>query len=200
MALTPAFDSFVDALKRLPGIGPKSAQRIALQLLLRDREAALALSHSAKIALEQVGQCQSCRMLAEGDLCRYCNSNGRDDSLVCVVEGPADVLAIEQGGSYNGLYFLLMGHLAPIDGIGPEELGIDLLIERLDGGRIRELIIATSSTVEGDATAQFIASLASQRQITVTRIAQGVPLGGELEYVDSGTLSRAISSRQAMES
>lgn len=198
MALTPAFDAFAEALQKMPGIGPKSAQRIALQLLLRDRQAAIQMARSAEAAIAQVGQCSECRMLAEGDRCRFCSNDQRDRSMICVVEGPADVLAIEQGGGYRGLYFLLMGHLSPIDGIGPEELGLDLLVSRLDSGIVTEVIIATNSTMEGDATAHFVASLASQRNVTVSRIAQGVPMGGELEYVDSGTLSLAISGRQKM--
>lgn len=188
--------NLIQALRRLPGVGPKSAQRMAFHLLERDREGALALSASLRAAMEGVRNCENCRMFSESALCEYCSSPRRDASLLCVVEGPADVLAVEQGANYRGRYFVLMGHLSPLDGIGPEELGLDLLTRRLEQGGIEEVIVATNPTVEGEVTAHYVAELARSRNTRVTRIAHGVPMGGELEYVDSGTLAHAFAGRQ----
>ncbi len=186
----------IEALRCLPGVGPKSAQRMALHLLERERPQAQLLAGAITRALADIGHCSRCRMLAERGLCEVCGATGRDDSLLCVVESPADVLAIEQSASFRGRYFVLMGHLSPLDGIGPVELGIDLLEERLAEPGIREVILATNPTVEGEATAHFIAELAAKRKVSVTRIAHGVPVGGELEFVDGGTLAHAMAGRQ----
>jgi recombination protein RecR len=195
---SPALARLVDALRRLPGVGPKSAQRMAFHLLERDREGALELGRALDQAVEQVGQCRRCRMLTDGELCPICSNPGRDPSLVCVVESPADVVAVEQSGSFRGRYFVLMGHLSPLDGVGPEELGVGQLEAVLDEGLVRELILATNPTVEGDATAHFLGQLASRRGIRASRIAHGVPVGGELEYVDGGTLAHALAGRQML--
>jgi recombination protein RecR len=193
---SPLLAQLVQALRRLPGIGPKSAQRIAFHLLERDRAGAITLADSLRAAMEGIQHCQDCRMFSEGSRCEYCAATGRDDGLLCVVEGPADVLAVEQGAHYRGRYFVLMGHLSPLDGIGPEELGLELLAQRFERGGIQEVIIATNPTVEGEVTAHYIAELARSRGLRVTRIAHGVPVGGELEYVDSGTLAHAFAGRQ----
>ena len=186
------------ALRYLPGVGPKSAQRMAFQLLDRDRDRAEELVRSLESALKEVGQCQSCRMFAEETLCPVCADSKRDPGLLCVVETAADVIAIDESGSFRGRYFVLMGRLSPLDGIGPEELGIDLLEKQLNTGVVTELILATSATVEGEATAAFLAGLAARKNVSATRIAHGVPMGGELEFVDSNTLSLAISARSAV--
>ena len=186
----------IEALRCLPGVGPKTAQRMALHLLERERPAAQALSDAVTRALAEIGHCERCRMLAERGLCEVCGAAGRDLSLLCVVESPADVLAIEQSASFRGLYFVLMGHLSPLDGIGPAELGIDLLEQRLDSPDLKEVILATNPTVEGEATAHFVGELAARRRLQVSRIAHGVPIGGELEFVDGGTLAHAMSGRQ----
>jgi recombination protein RecR len=196
VSYSPLLTQLVQALRRLPGVGPKSAQRIAFHLLERDRAGALALADSLRAAMDGITHCQDCRMFSEGPRCEYCQAAGRDDGLLCVVEGPADVLAVEQGAHYRGRYFVLMGHLSPLDGIGPEELGLDLLAQRFDRGGLQEVIIATNPTVEGEVTAHYIAELARSRGLRVTRIAHGVPVGGELEYVDSGTLAHAFAGRQ----
>jgi recombination protein RecR len=185
----------IDALRCLPGVGPKSAQRMALHLLERERPAAQALATAVTRALAEIGHCRRCRMLAERGLCEVCGAAGRESSLLCIVESPGDVLAIEQSASYRGLYFVLMGHLSPLDGIGPAELGIDLLEERFREPDLKEVILATNPTVEGEATAHFIAELAGKRKLRVSRIAHGVPVGGELEYVDGGTLAHAMVGR-----
>lgn len=186
----------MDALRCLPGVGPKSAQRMAFQLLERNRPGALALAEALKAAAEGLKHCERCRMLTEARLCEICSSARRDAALVCVVETPADVHAIENATGFRGQYFVLMGHLSPLDGIGPEELGLGLLEKRLDEGGVNELILATNPTVEGEATAHYLAELAQRRRIRATRIAHGVPIGGELEFIDGGTLSHAFSGRQ----
>ncbi|MBK7116500.1 MAG: recombination protein RecR [Proteobacteria bacterium] len=196
MKHSPALSRLIDALHALPGIGPKSAQRLAFRLLQDERGAAQELSEAVTVALERVGRCGRCRMLAEGELCELCASQARDDSQLCVVESPADVLAVENSGAYRGRYFVLMGHLSPLDGIGPAELGLHELDLLLAEGRVREVILATNSTVEGEATAHVVSELARTRGLSVTRIAQGVPFGGELEYVDGGTLAHALTGRQ----
>jgi len=195
MLFPPRLQQLLGALRCLPGIGPKSAQRMALYLLERDRDGAQRLVDSLAAALEHVGSCERCRMFAESALCALCTSSSRDPSLVCVVETPADVVAIEDSGSYRGLYFVLLGRLSPLDGIGPDELGLSLLDRRLAGGEVRELVIATSVTVEGEATATYLATVAREHGVRATRIAHGVPMGGELEYVDAGTLSHAMTAR-----
>lgn len=195
MEYSPLLSRLIEHLRCLPGVGPKSAQRMAFHLLERDRPGALELSRSLNEAVEKVGHCQSCRMLTEQDFCQICAEPRRDQGYLCIVETPADVVAVEQSAGFNGRYFVLMGHLSPLDGIGPEELGIDLLISRLDAGEVREVVLATNPTVEGEATAHFIAELAAERGVVATRIAHGVPMGGELEYVDGSTLSHAFAGR-----
>ena len=191
-------DQLIDALRILPGVGVKSAQRMALQLLEKNREGAFKLAEAVTEAATKVGKCQQCRTLTEHDLCNICSDPTRSDSQLCVVESPADLFAIEQAGGYRGKYFVLLGHLSPIDGIGPEQLGIDKLIERLQTNQVNELILATNLTVEGEATAHFIADKAKSLGVEVSRIAYGVPMGGELEYVDGGTLNLALQSRKTL--
>ena len=188
-------DELMEALRCLPGVGPKSSQRMAFHLLERDRKGAERLATAITQSLEQIGHCRLCRNFSEKDICHICANDKRDSHILCVVESPADMLAVEQAADYRGLYFVLMGKLSPLDGIGPEELGLNLLDSRFASDEISELILATNPTVEGEATAHFISSLAHKYNIPVTRIAHGVPLGGELEYVDSGTLSRAFTGR-----
>lgn len=183
----------------MPGVGQKSAQRIAFHLLERDRDGASNLSSALADAVSSIGHCNRCRMFTEHDLCSICSASGRDAALLCVVESPADVMAIEDATGYRGRYFVLMGHLSPLDGIGPEELGLVKLEEWLGGGDVAELIIATNPTVEGDATAHFLADLATRLKVKASRIAHGVPLGGELEFVDSGTLAHAFYGRRAVD-
>lgn len=195
---SPLIDELMSSLRCLPGVGPKSAQRMALQLLERDREGAGRLAQSLLNAVEHVGRCQRCRTLTEQSLCGICTNQRRLDSLLCVVETPADVLAIEQSGTYQGKYFVLLGHLSPLDGIGPEDIGIDQLITLLQQEPITEVILATNPTVEGEATAFYISERAKNLSVTVSRIAHGVPLGGELEFIDGGTLSHAFASRRAI--
>ena len=196
MAFSPLIDQLVDALRCLPGVGPKSAQRMAFHLLERDREGGLKLSDKLKAAMSGVGRCHRCRTLTEADLCDICVNPRRDQQIICVVESPSDVVALEQSGSYRGLYFVLMGHLSPIDGIGPDEIGISDLLSWVTTADITEVILATNPTVEGEATAYFIRSQLASMGVPVSRIAHGVPLGGELEYVDVGTLAHALDGRQ----
>ncbi len=186
----------VEALRCLPGVGPKSAQRMTFHLLERDRNGARRLAHALLAAADHVGNCRVCRTLSEDDVCRICANQKRDHSQLCVVEMPADVQAVEQSAAYRGLYFVLMGHLSPIDGIGPDDIGLDHLAQRLDGGEVKEVILAANPTVEGEATSHYIAELARLRGIKSTRIAYGVPFGGELEYVDGGTLTHAFAGRR----
>jgi recombination protein RecR len=195
-AVTPAIDALRRALRRLPGVGPKSAQRMALYLLERDREGARQLAAALGSALERVGHCQRCNNFSEEELCVICKSPRRDRGQLCVVESPADLISLEQSGVYQGVYFVLMGHLSPLDGIGPEELGLMRLEKLFDEGSVNEVILATNLTVEGEATAHFIGELARARNIRTTRIAYGVPVGGELEYIDQGTLARAFTGRR----
>jgi recombination protein RecR len=182
----------------MPGVGRKSAQRIAFHLLERDREGAKAMAKALSEASTGIGHCNRCRMFTEHDLCSICTTASRDESQLCVVESPADVMAVEDATGYRGLYFVLMGHLSPLDGIGPEELGLGALEERLADDLVKELIIATNPTVEGDATAHYLADLATHHNVQASRIAHGVPLGGELEYVDGGTLSHAFYGRRVV--
>ncbi|MDO3383879.1 recombination mediator RecR [Gilvimarinus algae] len=195
---SPLIDELMSALRCLPGVGPKSAQRMAMQLLEHDREGASRLADCLNRAVEGVARCRRCRTLTEQDLCGVCANERRDSSLLCIVETPADVLAIEQAGSYQGKYFVLLGHLSPIDGVGPEDIGVDQLLALLDSEPISEIILATNPTVEGEATAYYISERARRAGVTVSRIAHGVPLGGELEYIDGGTLAHAFSSRRTL--
>ena len=181
----------------MPGIGKKSAQRIAYHLLQRDREGAQRMAQALQEAVQHIGHCQRCRNFSETPVCDYCNSQRRDKSLLCVVESPADVYAVDEAG-YKGVYFVLMGHLSPLDGVGPDELGLNRLESLLDEGSVNEVILATNPTVEGEATAHYVADLAARRGIRASRIAHGVPVGGELEYVDGGTLSHAFAGRQPL--
>lgn len=196
MAQDSLINDLIQALRCLPGVGPKSAQRMAFHLLERNRAGARALAQALTAAMDNIHHCASCRSLSESELCRVCADPRRDRSLLCVVETPADVAAVDRATDFKGLYFVLMGHLSPLDGIGPNELGLDKLATRFDAGGIAEVILATNPTVEGEATAHYISELARARGIKPTRIAHGVPLGGELEYVDSGTLSHAFSGRR----
>ena len=196
MALSPVISRLIEALRCLPGVGPKSAQRMAFHLLQRNREGARELARVIEEAVASVGRCEACRTLSEDALCPVCASPRRDPRTLCVVETPADMAAIDASTGYQGVFFVLMGHLSPLDGIGPAELGLDRLERRLDGGEVAEVILATSATVEGEATAHYLAEMARERGIRATRIAQGVPMGGELEFVDGGTLARAIAARR----
>jgi recombination protein RecR len=199
MIYPPALTQLIEALRCLPGVGPKSAQRMAFHLLERDRNAIKQLANSLTQAAQCISRCQRCRMFAESELCPICASVKRDHSMLCVVESAADVVAVEQSGSYRGTYFVLMGHLSPLDGIGPEQLGLHALDALLKSGEITEVILATNPTVEGAATAHYIAELARAQHIKATRIAHGVPVGGELEYVDGGTLAHALAGRHTVE-
>lgn len=199
MSYSPLLVRLIDGLRCMPGVGQKSAQRIAFHLLERDRDGASGLSAALADAVDGIGHCSRCRMFTESELCSICSASGRDATQLCVVESPADVMAIEDATGFRGQYFVLMGHLSPLDGIGPEELGLSKLEEWLGDGEVKELIIATNPTVEGDATAHYLADLALRNSVTASRIAHGVPLGGELEYVDGGTLSHAFYGRRAVD-
>jgi recombination protein RecR len=198
MKYTPALARLIDSLRCLPGVGPKSAQRMAFHLLERDRDGGNTLSHSLAEALAAIGHCRRCRMLTESELCSICSSAQRDTAQLCVVESPADVVAIEQSGGFRGRYFVLMGHLSPLDGIGPDELGLDEFERLLAEGEVREVILATNPTVEGEATAHYLGEIALRAGLRASRIAHGVPVGGELEYVDGGTLAHALAGRTAV--
>lgn len=200
MNSSPLIDQLIEAFRCLPGVGPKSAQRMSLHLLERNRQGGQTLARALVEALDKVGNCSACRTLTEEAKCRICSSPSRDHSLCCVVESPADIFAIEQSGSYRGVYFVLMGHLSPIDGIGPEQLAIPRLVEKVKTDNVQEVIIACNPTVEGDATAYYIAEQLRPLGVVVSRIAHGVPVGGELEYVDGGTLTHAFSGRKILES
>lgn len=197
---SPLLQQLIEALCCLPGVGPKSAQRMAFYLLERDRGGALALADKLKFAMEKMGHCSYCRTFSETDLCVLCINPARDRSKICIVESPADVAVLEQASVYKGLYFVLMGHLSPLDGIGPKELSLDKLMLRLQNKEnpVQELILATNATVEGEATAHYIMEMVEQPEIKISRIAHGVPLGGELEYVDGGTLSHAFTERRLL--
>lgn len=196
MSASPLVARLIEALRCLPGVGPKSAQRMAYHLLERNRDGAVRLAEALVEAVERVGQCRDCRNLSEHERCSLCADARRDHSLLCVVESPSDVQALEASTDYRGLYFVLMGHLSPLDGIGPDDIGLDLLARRLADGTITEIILATNPTVEGEATAHYIGELAREHGVRATRLAHGIPLGGELEYVDGNTLSHAFSGRQ----
>lgn len=192
------FDQLVQALRILPSVGPKSAQRMALHLIMKNREGALGLAYALNEATTHILECSICHSLTEDEVCNICASSERDEELLCVVESPADVMAIEQSGSFRGKYHVLGGHLSPLDGIGPEEIGIPALIHRLSSGQVKEVILATNATVEGQATAHYLVEATKDLPVQMTRIAQGVPQGGELEYIDSHTLSQAVHNRMRM--
>lgn len=195
MSSSSRLDQLIAALCCLPGIGRKSAQRISYHLLQRNRDGARELASALQLAMDEIGHCNRCRNFTEMEICEICSNNNRDKSLLCVVESPADVFAVEDAG-YRGVYFVLMGHLSPLDGIGPEDLGLDKFVAIVKEGEVQEVIMATNSTVEGEATAHFISEMVRKDKIKVSRIAHGVPVGGELEYIDSGTLSQALSGRR----
>jgi recombination protein RecR len=199
MSSSPLLSELIEALRCLPGVGGKSAQRMAFHLLERERERGLKLAAVLQKAMQDIGHCTRCRNFSETTMCSICASPSRDRQVLCVVESPTDLAAIEQATGYRGQYFVLMGRLSPLDGLGPEELGLGLLSERLAEGEVEELILATNPTVEGEATAHYLAQLARAAGIRPTRLAHGVPLGGELEYVDRGTLAHAFGSRQSVE-
>ncbi len=196
MQFSPSFQQLIEALRCLPTVGQKTAQRMALHLLEHDRSGAQGLAQAIEAALEKLGHCKSCRVFTEGELCPICADDQRDDRLLCVVESPADWIAIEQSGAFQGRYFLLLGRLSPLDGIGPDELHLDQLEVRLREPALEEVILATSATIEGEATAGYVTELAQGRGLKVTRLAQGVPMGGELEYIDPSTLSLALRGRR----
>lgn len=196
MSEVPSLEALKQALRRLPGVGPKSAQRMAFHLLQRDREGARALAQALTGAVERVIHCRRCNNFSETELCDICTSTRRDASLLCVVESPADLISLDQAGVYNGMYFVLMGRLSPLDGVGPEELGLDRLEALLDEGTVKEVVLATNLTMEGEATAHYVSDMVRSRNIRATRIAYGVPIGGELEYIDRSTLARALSGRR----
>jgi len=196
MLYPPSLARLIEALRCLPGVGPKTAQRMAFHLLERDSDGGRELAASVSGAIQSLGHCGRCRMFAEGERCPICASSRRDRSLLCVVESPADVVAIEQSASYGGCYFVLMGHLSPLDGIGPAEIGIDAFEALLREGEVHEVILATNPTVEGEATAHFLSTIVARAGLSASRIAHGVPVGGELEYVDGGTLAHALAGRQ----
>ena len=193
-------DQLINAFRCLPSVGPKSAQRLAFHILERDRQNGLNLAKILELAIEKVGHCKRCHTLTDAEFCPICLDQRRDKELLCIVESPADVIAIEQTRNYFGLYFVLMGHLSPLDGIGPMEIGVPALNKLLDASTIREVILATNPTVEGEATAHYLANLIQSRAIKCSRIAYGVPMGGELEYLDGNTLARSFQGRRVVES
>ncbi|MGE5522954.1 MAG: recombination mediator RecR [Rhodospirillaceae bacterium] len=193
---SPSLDELIAALRCLPGVGPKSAQRMAYHLLQRDPGGARRLAGALGLALESIRHCEKCNSFAEEAVCALCRSPRRDASLLCVVETPADVMMMEQTQSYAGMYFVLMGALSPLDGVGPREIGLDRLVKRASDGTVKEVILATNFTVEGEATAHYIGELVRAQGLKVTRIARGLPVGGELEHVDSGTLAQALLERR----
>jgi recombination protein RecR len=198
MLSSPLLEQLIEALRYLPGVGPKTAQRMAFQLLERGRENGKRLAQILQEAMENIGHCASCRTFSETDICKLCASTNRDPALLCILESPIDMTAVEQMGGYRGRYFILMGHLSPLDGIGPDEIGMQQLKILLASGVIKEVILATNPTVEGEATAHYISELVKQYAIKASRIAHGVPLGGELEYIDSGTLAHAFAGRDTL--
>ena len=199
MSSSPLLNELIDALRCLPGVGAKTAQRMAFHVLERDRAGAKRLAERLALAVERIGNCTRCRTFSEEAVCALCASTSRERSLLCVVETPVDQLAIEQATGFRGQYFVLLGRLSPLDGMGPKELGIDLLAARLAENEVRELIIATNPTVEGEATAHLLSQIARAANVRATRLAHGVPLGGELEFIDRGTLAHAFGGRQLIE-
>lgn len=196
---SPSLDELIASLKCLPGVGQRSAQRMALHLLEREQTGAKRISAAILNAIDTVKHCQRCRNFSDKAVCEICADDGRDQATLCVVETPADVMAVESSAAYRGRYFVLLGRLSPLDGYGPGQLGFDELEQQLGEGDIREVILATSATVEGDITAQYIADCAAKHGVRSSRLARGIPLGGELEFVDSGTLSKALSGRQKID-
>lgn len=195
MSSSPLLTQLIEALRVLPGVGGKTAQRMAFHLLEREREGARRLAGRLVEACERIGNCSRCRTFSEEPVCPLCSSPARDDSLLCVVESPVDQLAIEQATGFRGRYFVMLGRLSPLDGLGPDELGLDVLDRRLAEGAVRELIVATNPTVEGEATAHYLGQIARRHQVRASRLAHGVPLGGELEFIDRGTLAHAFGGR-----
>ncbi|MCF6225579.1 MAG: recombination mediator RecR [Xanthomonadales bacterium] len=195
----PLLQQLIDALRCLPGVGNKSAQRMAFYILQHNRDGAKLLAEKLLESVENIGECSQCRNLSESDICNLCSNPKRDKSLICVVESPANVVALEQATGYQGLYFVLHGHLSPLDGIGPDDLGLEKLAKIIQRGSLKELIIATNPTVEGEATSYYIQTLAKEQGLIVSRIAHGVPLGGELEFIDQGTLAHAFGARLPIE-
>jgi recombination protein RecR len=193
-----SLDELAKALRCLPGVGPKAAQRMALHLMQHDRDGAQALSAALSHAAQSIRHCERCNTFTEDAVCSLCRSPKRDASLLCVVETPADLLMVEHTQAYSGLYFVLMGRLSPLDGIGPKEIRLDRLLKRAADGVVREVILATNFTNEGEATAHYIGELLSARGLAVSRLARGVPVGGELEYVDAGTLAQALRERRPL--
>ncbi|MCD6027632.1 MAG: recR [Solimicrobium sp.] len=191
-----SLEELVAALRRLPGVGPKSAQRMAYHLLQHDRDAMSTLGHACLAALTKIQHCALCNTFTEQQVCETCLNSERDTSLLCIVETPADLLMVEQTMTYNGLYFVLMGRLSPLDGIGPKELQLSKLIQRASNDVVREVILATNFNNEGEATAHYLSEILKARGLVVTRLARGVPVGGELEYIDAGTLARAMLDRR----
>jgi recombination protein RecR len=198
-SISPTIEQLIEALRCLPGVGPRSAQRMSLHLLERDREGARRLAEALEQAVRTVRRCSRCRNLSDTEQCGLCQDTRRDDTQLCVVETPSDVLAIEHSHSFRGRYFVLLGRLSPIDGLGPQELGLDSLRQRVQAEGVTEVILATNPTVEGEATAYYITDLLRPLGVQVSRIAHGVPLGGELEFVDGSTLARAFSGRRAVD-
>lgn len=194
----PALEQLIESLRCLPGVGPKSAQRMAYYLLQRDRQGANTLASALDNALQVVGHCKLCNTFSEQPVCPLCESGQRDATTLCVVEMPTDLMMLENTRSYNGMYFVLMGRLSPLDGVGPKEIHLDKLIKRAQDGLVQEVILATNYTVEGDATAHYISELLRSRGIKVSRIARGLPMGGEIEYVDTGTLAQAMLERRSL--
>ncbi len=196
---SPLLAELIEALRCLPGVGAKTAQRMAFHVLERDRAGGRRLAERLQVAIDKVGNCRRCRGFSEQEVCALCANTAREKSLLCVVETPVDQLAIEQATGYRGHYFVLLGRLSPLDGMGPKELGLDLLAARLAEGEVEELILATNPTVEGEATAHMISQLARAAGVRASRLAHGVPLGGELEFIDRGTLAHAFGGRHALE-
>lgn len=191
----PLLNRLIDSLKLLPGVGQKTAQRMAFHLLKLEKDKATGLGQTICEAVDKIQHCTQCRNYTEQDVCEICNSGNRKTTQLCIVETPTDLMAIESGTSYNGVYFVLMGKLSPLDGVGPEQLGLDKLEQRLQSGELEEIILATSSTMEGEVTAHVIAEMVAKNGLRITRLAQGVPVGGELEYLDLNTLSQALETR-----
>ncbi len=195
MDSSPLLQQLMQSLRCLPGVGAKTAQRMAYHLLENERDGAARLAKIMVESLERIGHCKQCRTLTEHEVCEICSDQSRNQAMLCIVENPADVQILEHSTDFKGYYFVLMGKLSPLDGIGPAELGLDKLAVQLDEAQVQEIILATNSTIEGEVTAHYISEMAASRNIKTTRIAQGIPMGGELEYIDSQTLSHAISSR-----
>jgi len=196
--MSPLIEQLTEALRILPGVGPKTAQRMVLHLLERNPKGALKLSEVLKATIEGVGRCRECRNLTEHEVCSLCENPARDSRQLCIVENPADVIAIEHAGGFKGRFFVLMGHLSPIDGIGPEALGLEQLEENVVKGSVEEVILAVNPTVEGEATAHYIMEMLKSHQVVVSRLAHGIPMGGELEYIDSNTIAHALAGRRRL--